>query len=349
MTGSGVERTLRTAYPSPLPPAGASTPLPPHIQGAERRSERRTRSVAMRWGLRVLVVGGLTGAAWLLTGTAAQAADRVDGPDGSLLGSVVGDDVTSPVIGLLKAAAQPLENTRPAHHERNVVADILDVPQRVLTRPAATIDDVAHDPTGTTVDTLAGVDAVLGEVAVPLRPAGGPAPDQRLTPARGKVVDSLPPADASPQLAADEPAPLPQERKAPLSQERTERAPEPITKAPPAPAVDHHTVVAVEHGKASSAASVHRHRTAYAVTAGPATEREDSTPGGDAPAAPLRLHLGDVSGAPTSGSGTPTEGGSTAFLPVAIANSTMARHVRLIAADVEARRHDAEAPTVSPD
>jgi hypothetical protein len=85
------------------------------------------------------------------------------------------------------------------------------------------------------------------------------------------------------------------------------------------------------------------------VHAEPATDRGDSTPGGDGPAAPLRLHLGDVSGVPTSGSGTPTEGGSAAFLPVAIANSTMARHVPAIASDVEARRHDAEAPTVSPD
>ena len=66
MTGPGVERTPRTAYPSPWPPAGASTPLPPHIQGAERRSERRTRRIAMRWGLRVLVVGGLIAFLFLL-------------------------------------------------------------------------------------------------------------------------------------------------------------------------------------------------------------------------------------------------------------------------------------------
>lgn len=347
MTGPGVERTPRTAYPSPLPPAGASTPLPPHIQGAERRSERRTRRIAMRWGLRVLVVGGLTGAAWLLTGTAAQAADRADEPDGSLLGSVVGADVTSPVTGLLQAAVQPLENTRPAHHEQSM-ADILDVPRRVLNRPAETIDEVVHSPSGTTVDAVPGVDEVLGEVAAPLRLTGGPAPDQRLTPVTGTVVHSVPPADASPQLAADEPAPLPQER------EQTERAAgpsrAPIHKALPASAADRHTVVVVKHGKAPSAASDHRPRhTANAVNAEPSTDREDSTSGGGGPAAPVRLHLGDVSGVPTSGSGTPTEGGSAAFLPVAIANSTMARHVSAIASDVEVRRHDAEAPTVSPD
>ena len=82
MTGLGVER-MRTAFPLPfVPPAGVSVLMPPHIQGAERRTERRARRI--RWGLRVLVVGGLAGAAWLLTGAAAHAADRTDGPTGSL-------------------------------------------------------------------------------------------------------------------------------------------------------------------------------------------------------------------------------------------------------------------------
>src|SRR5262245_55043755 len=101
MTGLGDERTMCAARPTPssVAPAGAATSLPPHIQGAERRSERRARRTG-RWGLRVLVVGGLAGAAWLLTGAAAHAADRGDdGPTGSLLGSVVDGDVTAPVTG----------------------------------------------------------------------------------------------------------------------------------------------------------------------------------------------------------------------------------------------------------
>jgi hypothetical protein len=62
------------------------------------------------------------------------------------------------------------------------------------------------------------------------------------------------------------------------------------------------------------------------------------------------VHLGDVSGTPTSSwSGSPTEGGSAAFLPAAIASSTMACQRLPIASDVEVRRIDAEAPTVSPD
>ena len=150
MTGPGVECMPHTAYPMPsVSPAGISTLMPPHIQGAERRTESRARRT--RWGLRVLVVGGLAGAVWLLTGAAAHAADRADGPTGPLLGSVVGGDATMPVTGLLRAAAQPLETVTPTH-EHHVVASVLDVPRRVLTRPAETLDEVTHGTIGTQVD-----------------------------------------------------------------------------------------------------------------------------------------------------------------------------------------------------
>src|SRR6201999_3868177 len=90
MTGWGVERPVRTAVPaSPVAPTGVRTFMPPRSQGAEQRTERH----AGRWGLRALVIGGLAGAAWLLTGAAAHAADRVPAPESpslgaSLLGSV---------------------------------------------------------------------------------------------------------------------------------------------------------------------------------------------------------------------------------------------------------------------
>jgi hypothetical protein len=87
---------------------------------------------------------------------------------------------------------------------------------------------------------------------------------------------------------------------------------------------------------------------AHRAVAGSATARE-GTPGGDG-SAPGQLHLGDVSGTPSSsGTGTPTEGGCAAFLPAAIANSTMACQRLPIASGVEVRRLAAEAPTVSPD
>jgi hypothetical protein len=92
--------------------------------------------------------------------------------------------------------------------------------------------------------------------------------------------------------------------------------------------------------------AVHRHAVVTTV-ADPETVRE-STPGGDGPA-PSQGHLGAISGISTSGSGAPTGGGSMAFLPAGVAASSTALHRLPIATDVEVRRHDAEAPTVSPD
>jgi hypothetical protein len=352
MTGLGVERVTRAACPPPfVSPTAASTPLPPHIQGAERRRSR--------WDLRLLVVGGLAGAAWLLTGAAAQAADRADEPSGSLLGAVVGG-ATAPVTDLLTAATPPLEDVPAHHHRHDVVADILEVPQRVLTRPVEAVSKVAHGTTGTTVDAAAGgVHAVLREVTGPLRLTGGPAPTpQRIIAAVTDIIvtpDARPiagrphhPAVAPAQAVAQETpvaADTPAARETPVAQASGEK----ISKALPVPIVGAVRAGAVaRHVKAASHHRAHRHRSAHAATTGPATASEDTT-GGDGPAAPLRLHLGDVSGCPTSGSGTPTEGGSAAFLPAAIANSTMACQLLPIASDVEVRRHDAEAPTVSPD
>ena len=338
MTGLAVERLWRAASPSSPSPAEVSTPLPPHIQGAERRRSR--------WGLRLLVVGGLAGTAWLLTGAAAHAADRADEPDGSWLGAIVGGDATAPVSGLLTAAAQPLE-AGPAHHQQHrVVSDILAVPQRVLARPAETVSEVAHDPTGTTVDTAkGGVGLVLRQVAGPLRLTGGsaPAPQRTLATATDPVSDQVVRSDPAVLGVAEEPAAAPAQVIAPAP-----ASPAQISKAWPAPTAGAvRAVAAGRHAKAVSHRIAHRHRTARPAAAERATASENS-PGGDGSTAP-QPHLGDVSGTPTSGSGTRMEGASAAFLPDAIANSTMACHPLPIAADDQVRRHDAEAPTVSPD
>jgi hypothetical protein len=103
----------------------------------------------------------------------------------------------------------------------------------------------------------------------------------------------------------------------------------------------------IRHAKAASHRIAHR-GAAHSAVPERATDGAD-LPVGDGPAAPLQLHLGDVSGTPTTGSGTRTEGGSAAFLPAAIVSSAMACHPLPIVSDVEVRRHDAEAPTVSPD
>ncbi|MEU7903782.1 hypothetical protein [Actinoplanes sp. NPDC049118] len=91
--------------------------------------------------------------------------------------------------------------------------------------------------------------------------------------------------------------------------------------------------------------SADRHQAAVMVAE---PEMVSDTPGGDGPA-PLRVHLGAANGVPASGPGSATDGGSSAFLPAKVADSTVARHRLPNATDVEVRRHDAEAPTVSPD
>jgi hypothetical protein len=365
MTGSGVERTPRTAYPLPsVAPAGVSPLMPPHIQGAERRTERRVRTTGSRWGLRALVIGGLAGAAWLLTGTAAHAADRDAEPTGSLFGSVVDGDATMPVTGLLQAAVQPLETVRPAH-QHHIVADILEVPHRVLSRPARTGDQVTHLPSGTIVDVARGdVDEILREIAGPLRLTDGPA-DLQLPVTRIPSRNTAKPVAEHPvtvpsrtgRPAAGRPAPV-----APAVVEPQVPAVTPMDAVPatvPVPRTNRpRTMKTVpvlraghphQHGKHAWTPHAHRRPAVTSVTADEPEAVQEGTNRGDGPAAPLRLHLGEASGTPISGSGTPTDGGCAAVLPAAITDSTMACEPLPIATDVEVRRHDAEAPTVSPD
>jgi hypothetical protein len=349
MTGLGVGR-MRTAYPLPfVPPAGVSALMPPHSQGAERRTESRDRRT--RWGLRFLVLGGLAGAAWLLTGTAAHAADRADGPTSSLLGSVVGVGDSAGVSGLRTAAAQPLEPISRVH-THHLVASVLEAPRQVSTRPAKA--PASHGHAGTPIDATFGtVDHLLGKVAGPTRLIGGPAITQQLLVAATEPVTAdsrtdiaLPPEpDLLPQAERPErPAATPV-REIPVAVP----ASKPIHPALRAPADAPTASVPAKHAKAVSVpAAHHRHRVVPATD--PPAAAQDETPGGNGPAAPLQLHLGDVSGTPTtSGSGTSPEAGAPASLPAAIADSTMASHLLPIASDVEVPRHDAEAPTVSPD
>ncbi|WP_285561536.1 hypothetical protein, partial [Actinoplanes regularis] len=98
--------------------------------------------------------------------------------------------------------------------------------------------------------------------------------------------------------------------------------------------------------KVHSRSHAHRHAPAARPVA-PEAIREDA-PGGDG-SAPTRMNLGAVSGIPAGGSGSSTESGSSAVLPAGIANGPVACHRCPVAPGVDARRHDAEAPTVSPD
>jgi hypothetical protein len=84
MAGSEVERTSRAASrPASVPSAGAAASLLPASQAVEGRPGRLAGRTGLRWGLRTLVIGGFAGAAWLLSGAAAHAAEpSTVGPTG---------------------------------------------------------------------------------------------------------------------------------------------------------------------------------------------------------------------------------------------------------------------------
>ena len=360
MTGRVVERDARTAYRSAsIPSTGGSALMPPHSQGAERRPEHRAGRTGSRWGLRALVIGGLAGAAWLLTGAAAQAADRDPADEGllgsSLLGSVVHNQHSIPVVDqVLQAAAQPLDFED--HRARSVVA----FPGELLDPPAP----VTHDDYDAG-SARSGADSVLRGLTAPLR-LPGEAVDTRLVPdtdlqepepPRADTVPAAPvPAAAEPVTSSESPAPDVHETVADQSE------PDPAGIARTVAGLAGQAVDTDEKAPAAVRQHDRRHRVGKTVTrqrtfaadrhpaAVTATEVEtvSETPGGDGPA-PLRVHLGAANGVPASGPVTATDGGSAAFLPARVADSTVACHRLPIVADVEVRRHDAEAPTVSPD
>jgi hypothetical protein len=334
MTGWRVERSRTAAPASPVPPTGVSALMPPHSQGAERPTERR----AGRWGLRALVIGGLAGAAWLLTGAAAHAADRDPAPEGlPLLGSVVESDTVHPAVtGILHTVTRPLESDTAvsAHHEP--ASSILAVPSRVLARPAATLTstlDVVtreHSSKTGTDSTGDGVVRVVREITGPLRLTGGSG-DAPLAPVSEPLtrttrhLTGLLPLAAVPVDSAPRPVAAPVAHRAvPVRKALTDVVP---------------VVRAAGH--------VTSRRHVVAEAAEPGMIRE-SQPGGHGPA-PMQVHFGAISGISTTGSGAPTEGGCAAFLPAAVAAGTMGFHRLPRATDVEVRRLVAEAPTVSPD
>jgi hypothetical protein len=376
MTERGVERTLRTAHrPSPVPPAGISALMPPSSQGAERRTERHATRTGPRWGLRVLVIGGLAGAAWLLSGAAAHAADRDPAPEGSLLGTSLvgsvlpGGEAHQVVTRVLKAAAQPLESNHHAHDQREL-GSIRRV-QYLMQAPTVIVGNLTEAADGKTDadSAVGGAVRVVRDLTAPLRLPGGPADSRQLDPVSAPVTKVLRPAvDLLPHAARPAPVsqhhqqtPVPQQHQmtpaAVGSTAAHQQEPsgtgisvrdEAVTGAVASPGRevgDRDTAGMTGTVSQWRPGAADRH---YAAARADEPETVQETPGGDGPA-PLQAHLGAVSGIPTSGSGAPTEGGSAAFLPVAVGENAVASHRLARATDVEARHHDAEEPTVSPD
>lgn len=366
MTGWEVERMPRAAVPVPSgAPTGVSPLMPPHSQGAERRTERRAGRTGSRWGLRVLVIGGLAGTAWLLTGAAAHAADRdpvSGGPalGAGLIGSVVpGDSAPTTVVRVLQTATRPLDSGRPQHrHEGS--ASLAEVPARLLSGPAGTLTSTLSEATPARTAGTGGIDRVVRELTGPLRLTGGPV-ESPLTPVTARLTRTLRPVTgllphaAMPAMTAQRPIAAPAAIRTTAASSGltdTGRAPRVLAAGLPAGMPDA-VVPAARSARylvmpdVAAPGRVVQPHSVTRVAAEPETARE-TTPGSDGPA-PLQVHFGALSGLSTTGSGAPTEGGSAAFLPAAVAASTMAFHRLPIATGVVARRYDAEAPTVSPD
>ncbi|MEV4640844.1 hypothetical protein AB0J80_26240 [Actinoplanes sp. NPDC049548] len=384
MTGWGVEREPRPARrPSAVSSTGPAL-MPPHSQGAERQRGNRSGS---RWGLRALVVGGIAGAAWLLSGAAAHAAEHEpvtggllgaatqaathavgyegvglegaakhasglqraagqhrgtgsghdhaaghgrDGGGTSLLGAVVhGAEADAPVIGrVLGTVAEPWESGG----RHTGLGTVTTIPKRLVD----TVGEVTHSTDADSA--LGGVDRVIRDLTAPVRLTGEAVDTRTLVPVTD-VVTGLPQHAAEPDAAAPQNAPEP-DAGATTPDVAFLEQPRATDEHKSAPVL---TQDLVRHpvGK-----TVTRHQVAHAAFV-PETVREK--PDGDGPA-PLRVDLGAANGFPASGAGTATDGGpSAAVLPSAVADSSTACRRLPIATDVEVRRHDAEAPTVSPD
>lgn len=236
MTDWGAERVERTACRSAVVPHGGSPLMPSHSQGAERRPERRAERTGSRWLLRALVVGGLAGVAWLLTGPAAQASD-------ASAATAAGNE---PAVGELLEAATQSPEVAPENH----AVTSIPVVREVAPSPRAS---------GGTVDAVAKTARTTGTVS------------------RKRQVNRLIPA------------------------------------ARPAPETLHRDL-----------------------------------PGDEVPA-PRRMYPGAVNGIPAHVPGASPEFGPLAVLPARVARGAVDDHRLPVAADVEARRNDAVAPTVSPD
>jgi hypothetical protein len=375
-----------------VPPVGASALMPPASQGVEQRSECHASRTGSRWVVRAFVIGGLAGAAWLLSGAAAQAADHTSaGP------AIGGPSILSPVHRALPGAGEPFVTgplvnglgngavERTVHTAGRTVnavhrtggragrtGSVTDVVPpngvtrqltSIVVRPAYELATTVDEAVRTTGDTAFG--GVVRELTAPLRPAGEPVVSTLLSPVTGIVapataplVQTLRPATVLPHHAAV-PAPVASRPATAAAADGHTSVTGParspgVPAAVKLPAVDPTGRLTADSGPRTMGGSTMDTQRRFAVAdrhTAATTARPDgvrNTPGSPEPA-PLRVHLGAVSGIATSGSGAPSEGGCAATLPAAVAASTVACHLLPIATDVEVRRYDAESPTVSPD
>ncbi len=372
MTGSGVERRRAVPLSSSVPPAGAATSPPP--SQVEGRSKRRT---GLRWGLRTILVGGIAGAAWFISGAAAHAADHstpaeaasgglpvVSLVNGSGNGAVerpttdaaAGSDSMTDSTSLLTGVAPTSDGTAVLDALSDSVAEqVTSLTTRPARQPSGTAKRIDHSITDDLLAAGGGVDGIVRVLAAPFRLTDGPAGTQGLLSPVARYADpivrSLRPA-ADP-LTAAEPADADKPDAGLSALSFAPATSHPLTgsalladgvPAEPIPAAE----VAGIPASGGSLLALQRFAAAHLPDALITATAMSEMPDRPEPAAPLRAHLGAVSGAPSSGSGAPSDGG-LATVPSSVVDSAVAANRLPAATSVEVRRHDAEAPTVSPD
>jgi hypothetical protein len=376
-------------YELPSVSSDVSALMPPASQGVERRSERQAGRIGFRWGLRALVVGGLAGAAWMLSGAAAHAADPASAatvPGGLAilsptqqvtplargLGNEVAERTVKPVVKhatrVVVGPGVRSANRPPGRHATGatVATPVTGVAHQlisVVVKPAnqlvTTAGDVVRSTVASHTTTTGVMDAVRGLTA-PLRPTGGPVGATRLTPVTRAVpaaplIRILSPVTdllntAVPMAAAHGAGTATRPRPATVTgAARHTGAPAGV--ALPAADPTGSIMAGAGLGTMGGNGTDTTRRFADARYTAATTARPDSVqPAPGSPdPVPLGMRLGAVSGIPASVSGSSSGGGSAATVPAAVAASTVACHRLPIATDVEVRRYDAESPTVSPD
>ncbi|MEV4621673.1 hypothetical protein AB0J74_23560 [Asanoa sp. NPDC049573] len=372
--------------------------------------ERKQRTAPRRVLVRTLVVGGLAGAAWLLSASAAQAAGAepvADQGARSVLAPLTG--VLETAKPVLSTATGLLDGALPVTAEPTVerpVSTGRTTAQRVISDPAAAV--VAPSTTAQGSIVIAGAapaakpEPAAARTAVRLSipdgtpsrsadrsgphtsgPAGTPGPVAPLGVTRALAV---PGALLTPvaQVALPVLAPVTAFLRPMTSMLRLFAAPlfrtagavtRTVTgtlsgpRGRPTPAVTPVGFVGV-HGRVSSrtpgttapgSASVAEPRATHTGTstirqyvglservASAASNRGN----GDTPREPYPGPIrgeGSASGTPASASGSPAGGGAFATVPSSVVGSMVAFQLLPKPADSAVPRHDAEAPTVSPD
>jgi hypothetical protein len=374
MTGSGVERTERTA----------------------------TRPAHVRLGLRVLAVGGLAGAAWLLSAASAHAAEATlpaeDAPtDLSVVSLVAGPGRSTVLSPLAETLDTTLGATDLVHVGRAstvvlpsaTAASSVPVTSQPATRPDGDRDSTARVAAGEPVgakapaaqphaarDRAGSSDGSLlgtvGGLTTPLGISGALAgPTGLLTPLTRAVDPVVAPLDrvlrpvTDALLTAAQPvtAALDSVTRAAFGGDpAAQRAYDLIPGASPVPGAEARPVQtgpaavlgARTVGFTEASTDPFSGDRRYAGTELRSTGSPDERPGsGNLPdrhyPAPLRAYLGGGAGIPAGGLGSHAEGGAFAVVPSSVVQSTVAFHRLPVTTDVAVLRHVAEAPTVSPD